>query len=39
MRANEARWTGTYDHHIAFDQLIEFLVVLAGNLPGNIALT
>ena len=35
--AKEARWPGADDDHIAFNQLVEFLVVLARNLPGDIA--
>jgi hypothetical protein len=33
MRANETRRTGTDDDDVAFDQLVEFFVVLARDLP------
>ena len=36
--ANEAGGTGAHDDHVAFDQLIEFLIVFARDLPGDIAL-
>ena len=38
VRADEAGWSGADDDDVAFDQLIEFFVVFARDLSGDIAL-